>query len=271
MRKELKQISENALGFRDIAELSVYGSASKTAIGKTAAYIIGELMKTSDSFEYAYNSDSGLEVYGGSVRNVSEKAEYMRGFEKTAYYGDEGRYTPIDSILYSSGNDKYVKTLERYLGENVNQAVSIAAIVGADVFKMSKAAVPGAVDNMTVTGISETAAEKISGYYFLENHGIENFDKGRVSDYLAWGESAKNTVYKTKEVFDPTDGYGQRKGRLSAIYPRDTNAVDIVYIGEAIARQLHEEIAAGFPMYVRCWHDFSGGNKRSYSRILEIG
>jgi len=251
MRKELKQISENALGFRDIAELSVYGSASKTAIGKTAAYIIGELMKTSDSFEYAYNSDSGLEVYGGSVRNVSEKAEYMRGFEKTAYYGDEGRYTTIDSILYSSDNNKYIRTLEKYLREDLNEAMSIAAIAGENVFRISKRAVPGAVDNMTAMGISETAAEKISGYYFWENHGIENFDKGRVSDYLAWGESAKNTVYKTKEVFDPADGYGQRTGRLSAIYTRDTNTADIAYIGEAIARQLHEEIAAGFPMYVR--------------------
>lgn len=251
MRKELKQISENTLGFRDIAALSVYGSASKAAIGKTAAYIIGELMKNSYSFEYAYNIDSGWEVYGGSARNVGEKAEYTMNFGKPDYYGDKGHYTPIDSVLYSSGNDKYVKTLERYLGENVNQAVSIAAIVGANVFKMSKAAVPGAVDNMTVTGISETAAEKISEYYFLESHGIDNSDDGGVSDYFAWGEGAKETVYKTKEVFDPADGYGQRTGRLSAIYTRDTNTADIVYIGEAIARQLHEEIAAGFPMYVR--------------------
>ena len=262
MEKELKRLAETTLKVWHIARGLAIKNAGSILLGDAAKYLVGGLLNTEEMFDVAYVGADEVEqtqyktlIIGddalGRQKNDSAKSLYIKGNDKT-------------DVILSGAHDKSVYTeVKQYATGLLTLKDSSVSETVKNVIKHDEAYI---ISEMTETlmplvsnGIAANVISKSDGEYnSFFSYRTEAVND--VGDYIHQEYNYDNTsrnaernisISNTRKMFNlPLEYYHTDGTKRSEHSGTNNSDIDIRCIEEALAKQIHEQLSSGFPMYV---------------------
>lgn len=282
VEKELKQLVESAWGFWNIAQKTISKMGMQAVVGNVSGYLTGSKAKAENHFDIPYliaaerKSDAKPEKFF----DISAAARGNAAYQKNSYAGKNTERYSVDQtvlkveklmgqsgaaaslkegdVIYSAedmvaGTDKgrleANNTINSY-AENIvlTEKSHVISQIVKELITMTSLFSQG----ITTEAITGAVEQDYDDYGYMPQNGIQ----GTVRSEAAFIYPQKGVVDNTrslnaKENLNIAFGFRETDQKEKAAYQSAIEKnIDIKFIGDALAKQLHEQIASGFPMYV---------------------
>ncbi len=276
MERELELLAESVFSFWNNAAILSEKNALPAAVGDMSAHIMSALIGA-DGFFYFPEINSGAFERAHRVEypDINKAFETNRDGKTAALNAAESGKTVGSDEIYlnyavrdggaaptwkdwnvkaferGSATDNYqwqLKTVYRTLEQLGHEMASVAKT--DPMYMMSDIIRPA-----LLTDAAEYQTEDVPSLQTVENMpakgrtGSDLHLEGDIGSSGLYAEENVRTPIK-REIFNDISAAQAQNTKYQTAY-RENRAVDIKFIGEVLARELHEQIAAGFPMYMR--------------------